>query len=211
MKNRFFRNSLFISLASHITVFSIFSLSFGNRIFKADYTSVAFFGSILGKQDLNLKPYATPNILRSTLNKEIFAALFIKEKKESVILAPQYVKPFVTLPFNKEKLVFAPAHDPIKFQLPLRKEPTVIFHPYLPYDFLFYFKDRQKVHIELMFNIVPRGKMNTVLVKRKISSGNLEADLLSIRYISHYLFIQQTKLISDNWQVVKIDLSAQND
>ena len=70
-----------------------------------------------------------------------------------------------------------------------------------------YFKDRQLAHIELAFNIISGQKINPVVVKRKISSGNLEADLLSMRYISHYLYIQQAAFPSDVWQEVKIELS----
>jgi len=45
------------------------------------------------------------------------------------------------------------------------------------------------------------------VIKRKISSGNLEVDLLTMRYIGHYLFIQQKRFTPNNWQTVKIDLS----
>ena len=41
-------------------------------------------------------------------------------------------------------------------------------------------------------------------------SGNLEADLLSMRYINHYLSVQQQMFPVNKWQVVKIELSAQN-
>jgi hypothetical protein len=86
-----------------------------------------------------------------------------------------------------------------------------MLYPKLPHHFLIYFKDRQRVHIELMFNIMTKAMINTILIKRKVSSGNLEADLLSMRYMSHYLFIQQSKFIPDKWQTVKIDLWAKDD
>jgi hypothetical protein len=86
-----------------------------------------------------------------------------------------------------------------------------MFYPRLPEHFLLFFKDRQVVHIELMYNVAPRYKTNVITLKRKISSGNLEADLLSMRYIEHYLFIGQTKFVKNKWQTVKIDLSAKHD
>ena len=38
--------------------------------------------------------------------------------------------------------------------------------------------------------------------------GNLEADLVCMRYVSHYLFMQQEKITPGIWHTVKIDLSA---
>ncbi|MGE5197021.1 MAG: hypothetical protein ACM3IL_00745, partial [Deltaproteobacteria bacterium] len=76
---------------------------------------------------------------------------------------------------------------------------------------LLYFKDRQAAHIELMFNVLPDGKSNSMDIKRKISSGNLEVDLLTMRYLSHYLFIQQAGFPANKWQTVKIELSPKND
>jgi predicted transcriptional regulator len=85
-----------------------------------------------------------------------------------------------------------------------------MFYPQLPYYFQIYFKDRQRARIELMFNVVDQDNKNIVMVKRKISSGNLEADLLSMRYIGHYLSIQQAGLPKNNWQSIKIELSAKD-
>jgi hypothetical protein len=86
-----------------------------------------------------------------------------------------------------------------------------MFYPRLPYHFALYFKDRQTVHIELMFQVISGAQRNSILVKRRVSSGNLEADLLSMRYISRYLFIQQRGFAPNKWQTVKIDLSTAND
>jgi hypothetical protein len=60
-----------------------------------------------------------------------------------------------------------------------------------------------------MFKVDSSGGRNSLEIKRKISSGNLEVDLLSMRYLSPYLFIQQNRFTPNNWQTVKIDLSPQ--
>lgn len=212
MKNTVFKKTLLISVLGHIAAFSIFSISFGDKILKAGDTSVSFFGSILNRYDLSNRSYISPGLTRAgSFVKETNLAVLTKKNKDYSLVAPQYFKPLVSSPFNnKEKETFVPKNKTM-LTLPKRKDPTLIFHPLLPYDFLLYFKDRQRVHIELMFNIVPTARASAILIKRKISSGNLEADLLSIRYISHYLFIQQAKFSPNNWQVVKIDLSPQND
>jgi hypothetical protein len=91
--------------------------------------------------------------------------------------------------------------------LPRRARPAaIVFHPVLPYSFSLYFKDRQVAHVELIYRLQPEGGQGSIAVKRKISSGNLEVDLLSMRYIRRYLFIQQAA--KNDWQTVKIDLSA---
>jgi hypothetical protein len=92
-----------------------------------------------------------------------------------------------------------------------RKDSSIMFHPLLPYQLQLYFKDRQAVHIELQFKIEPGMGRRSIAIRRKISSGNLEADLLSIRYMQHYLFIQQARFSPDTWQTVKIDLTTKND
>jgi hypothetical protein len=119
-------------------------------------------------------------------------------------------KPPLVLAFNPGKGAFI---KPVSTFLPVRKkEPEIIFHPLLPYSFTLYFKDRQIAHVELLFNIVSnKGLRNAAVIKRKISSGNLEVDLLIMRYIEHYLFIQQARFTPNTWQSVKIDLSAKSD
>ena len=67
------------------------------------------------------------------------------------------------------------------------------------------------MHIELVFNLISQGNSKTIVMNRKISSGNLEADLLTKRYLGHYLFVQQGAYPADSWQTVKIDLSAKED
>jgi len=138
-------------------------------------------------------------------------------------------KPPVSLTFNQEKIAFTPLETigrqekdnvsltgftreltPISL-MSGRKESAIMFYPRLPYHFALYFKDRQTVHIELAFAVISGDKRNSILVKRRISSGNLEADLLSMRYISRYLFMQQRGFVPNKWQTVKIDLSTAND
>ena len=86
-----------------------------------------------------------------------------------------------------------------------------MFYPSFPEHLLLYFTDRQTVHIELQYNVSSNDPASTVWLKRKISSGNLEADLLAMRYLSHYLFIQRARLPTDSWQTVKIELSPKHD
>jgi hypothetical protein len=87
------------------------------------------------------------------------------------------------------------------------KDSSVMIHPLLPYQLQLYFKDRQSVHMELMFKIIPRPLGNHIVIKRKVSSGNLDADLLCCRYLGHYLFIQGARFAPNTWRTVKIDLS----
>jgi len=81
---------------------------------------------------------------------------------------------------------------------------TFFFSPKLPHHFLLYFKDRTSVHIELDYFLSEGGIIET---RRKISSGNLDADLLVWRYINHWLFLHRNQLPRNLWQTVKIDLT----
>jgi len=90
----------------------------------------------------------------------------------------------------------------------VKKDSVITIHPLLPYGLQLYFRDRQSVHMELEFMIYTnRSAKKFIIIKRKISSGNLDADLLCSRYLGHYLFIQQERFATNIWQTVKIDLS----
>lgn len=216
MTDTLFKRAVSLSLLGHITVFSIFSFSFGNRLPKIDYTRVNFWGALLsradliGSRDFNLPQGREISLRRpdTTLSERI-------NKPEHSTL-DYYLKPAinpapsqrcgVNLALSVDKLPYVQKLTTIAFTQK-KKAPVIMFYPHLPYHFLLYFKDRQAVHIELMFNIISQVGTNAIIIKRKISSGNLEADLLAMRYIGHYLFIQQASFPIDSWQTVKIDLS----
>ena len=205
------KQTLFMSLLGHITFFSIFSLSFGRVIPKADYISVSFWGQFLLHSQINHPlPAGSGEYKNELFFRRTDTSALDKIARTYSWPGDYYLKPQSTLAFNGTKEIFLEKTTPASFPLK-RREPMIIFHPLLPYGFTLYFKDRQIAHVELMFNIVSSGTRNSIALKRKISSGNLEVDLLSMRYISHYLFIQQARFAPNNWQTVKIDLSAKND
>jgi hypothetical protein len=212
MTNTIFKKTVFISILGHITIFSIFSFSFGNTIHKPDYAGVSFWGQFLRNSQVS-QPIIIPR--RDSLVRELSfrppdTSLLDRVIKESPESSRYYFKPPLSLSFNPEKEIFTKAPKTLLFSS-RRREPAIVFHPLLPYGFTLYFKDRQVAHVELMFKIASAGPRDSAAIKRKISSGNLEVDLLTMRYIGHYLFIQRPKAASDNWQTVKIDLSAAND
>jgi len=211
MTSPLFRKTIFISLLGHIAVFSIFSFSFGNRIAKIHYGSVSFWGGLLNSYDF-ISHGAFINIGTKAIFRHTRTLNIPTEKLDtSLFLSDSYFKPAVNLALEREKIILPqrPITLPIK---KIDKRPVVMFHPVLPYHFTLYFKDRQMVHIQLMFNISTRpDNTNSISLKRKISSGNLEVDLLSMHYISHYLFIQQARFPPNSWQTVKIEFSPRND
>jgi hypothetical protein len=229
MTNSIFKKTLIFSLLGHITVLSIFNLSFGSRIPKIDYTHVSFWGQFLNKSEFlqpqpKISSTPTPKSLVRGLTRKPDTSVLDKAVRDSILPVSFYFpaeagsrpipnnnwreKPPLVVAFNPGKEVFIESTSTF---LPLRKkEPEIIFHPLLPYSFTLYFKDRQIAHVELLFNIISNGR-NSAVIKRKISSGNLEVDLLIMRYIEHYLFIQQSRFTPNSWQSVKIDLSAKSD
>lgn len=218
MTNTIFKKTLFISLVGHLTVFSIFSFSFGSIIPKSNYPRVYFWGQLLRNPQVE-QPFIpsrgglTENRIKQIRNfflKQPDISVLDKAVKEQPLSARYYLKPPLSPALNTEKEIFVPQPKPPTFSFK-RKEPTIIFHPLLPYSFALYFKDRQVAHVELMFKIASAGVRDSVVIKRRISSGNLEVDLLTMRYIGHYLFIQKAGFLPNSWQTVKIDLSAGND
>jgi hypothetical protein len=206
MEDSIFKKAIIISLLGHLTLFSLFSFSFGKKLASADYGVLAFWGQIFNNSDLKAVSLNNPAGLGG-----IFAqkGLIIPKTSAEIKnpLSELSLKPKVYLSFGEKKQDFA-NESLQKLDLPKSSQPVIMFHPLLPYHFTLFFNDRQIVHIELMFNIVSGDRINPIIIKRKISSGNLEADLLTMRYIGHYLFIQQARFPPDNWHTVKIDLSA---
>lgn len=203
----FLKKALFISTLGHFAVFSIFSFSFGKPTLQTKSAAVFFWGGLLRPGDLN--PFLSAKIKAVTVLKESQVELMVQKLTPPPdLFYPQ--RPALVLPPAAGKLTFAPV---LKFSTPLlrKKETAITFHPLLPYHLAYYFKDRPKIHIELAFKTMPESRRGPVIIKRKISSGNLEADLLAMRYIGHYLFIQQSRFSASSWQTVKIELSAQND
>ncbi|HOW42668.1 MAG TPA: hypothetical protein PLF03_03285 [Candidatus Omnitrophota bacterium] len=130
----------------------------------------------------------------------------LARSREGFVRREYYYKP-VAEELQAEKKLFL-ERAPVFNTLPQQREPVLLFHPLLPYQLQLYFKDRQDVHIELQFKIHETLNRNAIEIKRKVSSGNIEADLLSLRYISHYLFIQKGGFQTNRWHPVKIDLST---
>ncbi|MDD5595484.1 MAG: hypothetical protein PHY94_04470 [Candidatus Omnitrophica bacterium] len=201
------KKSLIFSLLGHLTFFSIFGFSFGNKIPQANYAPVSFWGDILKNYDFRQEVHS-----RGLTIEKLFphGLKDLGSQVKNQVNDPGFgvescLKPQALLASNEEKPIYKapPAEKPVLS----RKESVIMLHPELPYYFNLYFKDRQVVHIELAFNIIPRGKSNSILVRRKISSGNLEVDLLTMRYLSHYLFLQQSVLAPNIWQTVKIEFS----
>ena len=201
------RKAIFVSLLGHLAVFSIFSLSFGARLPNADFASIFFLGKCL--RNSQVEPIIAPaaKIAKSLPLAAKPDTHSLNQKSQDLLSFPYQIKPATVVPFNAEKATYV--DEPATFVFtPRKREPTVVLHPLLPYSFALYFRDRQIAHVELMFNITSSGEKSLISLKRKISSGNLEVDLLTLRYISHYLFVQHANFTPDNWQSVKIDLSA---
>jgi len=201
------KRTILFSLLGHLAVFSLFSFSFGKR-FDTDYQGIYFWGTFLPASDFLISPRPDDNFIRRILISP--HNIKVKKTTDSVTLPLGYLKPALCPALTQEKITYLPRTNSA-YPGSARKEAVMMFYPELPYQFSLYFQDRQMVHIELIFHIKTVGDREEVTIKRKISSGNLEADLLSMRYISHYLFIQKSRFLPGIWQSVKIDLAAKDD
>ena len=206
-----FKKSLALSFVGHFAFFSIISLSFGKRIPGAqDYAPISFWGDLqISAVSYNLAKGSINNIkiIRDFFSYRSQTGAIQKVQEQAFPIPSGYIRPALASGFGIEKSVFVMKAAPERF---VRKssEPSIVFHPVLPYDFTLYFKDRQVAHVELMFDIVSSAGRNSIDIRRKITSGNPEVDLLIMRNISHYLSMQQARFSPNSWQTVKIDLSG---
>lgn len=205
------KKTVFLSIAGHFTLFSLFSFSFGNKILSPDYSPISFWGQILPSAQINqILPAAAIYYGRIFAGRREALSMANRFKSSDMPAIPDYyLKPHSAPVFDIQKAGFGGKTTP--FVYPKRKEAAIVFHPLLPLNFRLYFRDRQIAHVELMFKRTSGDGQDYIEIKRKISSGNLDVDLFVMRYMGHYLFIQQPKLLPGDWQAVKIDLSAKND
>jgi hypothetical protein len=199
-----FRKVVSVSLAGHIAVIAFlpfFGLSLCPRQARIAFNPVVFCGSI--PHDFFFR--TPPAVPRPLVPDNVKLLPVPVSAPRDPIAYDYYIKPQAAVSFVPwRKAIKSPA---IVSDSPKRTDPVLLLHPLLPYQFDLYFKDRQAVHIELEFFITKSSDRNFVSLRRRISSGNLEADLLSMRYIGHYLFIQQARFMPNSWQSVKIEFS----
>jgi hypothetical protein len=202
------KKPVLISLVSHAIAIALFNFSFGNRLSVVDFPQVSFLGGLL--PHFALKPSALRQGAHQLYRDEGTAFVQpLAAHQEFPGLSNICEKPPVGLMRTFEKIP-AVERSRTDYRIPAERQSVVMFHPLLPLYFGLYFADRQTAHIELLYKI-NSGQKKLISMKRRISSGNLDVDLLAMRYIGHYLFIQRTILPTDNWQTVKIDLSAKDD
>lgn len=200
------RKTLLFSFCCHLGIFSLFNFTFGAKLPKVNFVSISSLGAVLHPPDFT-RFYLINNGKEKVVRHPLETLPLKKVNIQEDIAGSVYIKPQLTLAFNNVKPMFFP--KPSLVPRVLRQSSSVVMlYPRLPQQFLLYFKDRQSVHVELMFSLVSRGHTKAIVMNRKISSGNLEADLFSKRYLGHYLFVQQSAFPQETWQTVKIDLSA---
>ncbi len=197
--------TLFFSFLGHLTAFSIFSFSFGDRLLRTNYPEVNFFGQILNSRiDLRNIDSQVQAKHKINIEKEGYFVTQYKAYNKDAICG-LYYKPLSHIsPLSSKLGVYKKVNS---YALPPAQKQEVMLYPKLPYQFVLYFKDRQVVHMEVLFNNMRSDSLGPIVIKRGISSGNLEADLLCMRYLGHYLFIKAQSFKPNYWHRVKIDLS----
>jgi hypothetical protein len=209
------KKTILLSIACHAALFFAFSVSFGKKLPVTQHAAISFLGQLLDKEEITAKPApqkmpkgAGSYALRAALQGSPSGLENSQFLKQYFLDTP--VKPNFTLETALRK---SPASAPFFGEgiVKNKREQVIMFYPHLPYHFLLYFKDRQTAHIELSFQSASASRPRSLTLKRKVSSGNLEADLLSMRYIGHYLFVQRPGVLPDKGQTVKIDLSSHAD
>lgn len=207
------RNALILSLSWHILCAGIFSPTFGPGLDRLHFPEILFLGSILDsddlrpyqRQDKSIQPSLNPRISQFNLKASV-----LKDRNGTNLFSLiKYKRPLFNLNYDKEAKIIALRQSDYDILEGTRRASSLVFYPRLPYSFLIYFKDRQRAHIEFSFYISEKGVVT--FVDRKITSGNLEVDLLASRYISRHLNLIKGQFPLNSWQTVKIDLTRRDD
>ncbi|MCM8797396.1 MAG: hypothetical protein NC923_05940 [Candidatus Omnitrophica bacterium] len=201
---------ILFSFLGHAMLFLIVSFSFGNDILPIAGICQSYFWGELLSANTGAYPSQRPITNPSLFNQ--IGRLLPRISEQTKLNSLAVLKKPALMPTYYAAKSSAISVNQLCVPLPIdRKKSAILFHPALPYNFKLYFRDRQVAHVELEYKVVSLKEGRGLLIRRKISSGNLEADLLIQRYIVRYLFMQQGDLSTGSWQTVKIDLSAKND
>ncbi len=207
MNQSFLKAALAVSVCGHLALFIFVGVSFGPRLTAHLGKPLFFLGDILSQRDLAIS--AVPRISSAGKKTGVFSHIrpvnFAVRQED--FFESGFRKPQGHIGVVQTKQVSVNAFLPAKPRL-AGKDSVVMLYPALPYHFLLYFQDRQVVHITVAYKVNSGARSSAAVVKRKISSGNLEADLLSARYISRYLFVEHAPFADDQWHEAHIDLSA---
>lgn len=214
--------AIFISIICHILCFEGIDPTFTKSIFnhKTEFSRMVFLGQILQQTDYHIQPTeALSDLGEYTSNAGSFAGigysigrLSTKIFIDTLDLKPSWI-PQASLnmvsfekpaPFSlsEYKIIF---FEPIYISKPQEFDSSIMFHPTMPYHFLLYFKDRQTAHVEVDFYISDEGEITRI--KRRISSGNPEVDLLIMRNLVRFINLCKTNFALGSWRTLKIDLS----
>jgi len=198
--------AVIISLVCHTIIFGNVGLIFGDKIARNTFklTKIFFLGPILQESDYNTETDSRPGDYVSKLNTRIMIGP-VKARPEQLDdfgrSAEVINKPVVFASANSKTAYFKPAGA---FE---SRKPgsSIMFYPNMPYHFMLYFKDRQTAHMEVTFYVSDQGRITGL--KRRVSSGNPEVDLLIMRNLTYFLNLCKSNLSSNSWETVKIDLS----
>ena len=200
-----------VSLFCHIFFFRSIEFTFDQKLSKegSEPSKISFLGPILQGQEHEVDYYSQSGRVsnsatsRSRLNAMLHTDTFTLGLESSPIyeLSPDFKKPhLVNMIDNKV------AYSQVSIAPKAKKtESSIMFYPTMPYHFLLYFKDRQTAHMEVDFYISSKGKV--IDLKRKISSGNPEVDLLIMRNLAHFLNVCRSNFALSSSRTVKVDLS----
>jgi len=198
---------LITSIAGHIAVFTaltFINFSLGHASGYQVFYPAIFYGP-MPEETTQLPVQPSPHLVHSLPD----ISSFIPQGR---LAQPQSVgfiaKPQVEISSNL-------SHEPVKSQpvisyFPVMREPVLrCIHSCLT-NLTYTSKIDSRFISSLNFALRVQTIAIFISLRRKISSGNLEADLLSMRYIGHYLFIQQEGFASNVWQTVKIEFSPRS-
>lgn len=205
----FFRYALIGSASAHFIFFGLFSLSSGPRLLKNE-SQVNFWGQLLSRRQIQSTVSAASRGLAIAGFNNTSSVLINAVPEENIFFLHQPVSakpPAGSLLNFLSKEASGIKSGDADFKPVIDKGKEIIFYPSLPSSFELYFRDRQVAHVELLFNIEKNSSSYQIMLRRKISSGNLEADLLTSRYIKRYLYTQSNLAWAEGWRTVKIDLS----
>lgn len=185
------RDTILIATLCHLFFIGSISFTFIRPNVSSDEMKIVFLGPLLTGMDFyqenktqDKRPLSKTDADLNARVKEILKPSYLAIERGLWRVSPAILKPSLVAPLmlsNPNSL-----NNSLFTYSVTRINPARLYRPNAPLISM-YFKDRPASNIELKYSLSNVGR--PIFIQRLLSTGNLEADLLVVNYLKHWIFL----------------------
>jgi hypothetical protein len=214
-KNKPFSVSFFVSCFWHIGLFSIILINFPDARLKTNNNDIVFLGSFLKDYDfVQNEDYSRQAKIPDYYFKTARQNLLILDLNDYAKLDSFIDKPLAYY-FEKEvyrEEIYSSIEEFLSKNIALKQRPQeveadLLDSSNLP-DFKIYFRDELPRYVKFNLYINPTGRVG--FLKKTISSGSFDADMIAQRFVNRLVF-DKSAYGRSHWQTIELNLKHDTD